>query len=178
MWVSRKCSALRKFDERIAFVFDTLDHEDCVKCIQIVARPTPTLLHTLWRITFNDLENRLLNLEKYICVRHCIFAIHLLQKKYLVANNLPSLSSYNVRLVTIRDILRNPKPKDWRPENFLIRFDSLLKSIRGALNERNNTNVFTHVNLFEKCRSKDLKLLSRQFGRQQKFYKEMILLLS
>lgn len=178
MWVSRKCLALKKFDERIAHVFDVLDHRDNVECIQIVARPTAALAHTLWRITFNDLENRILNLDKFFCVQHCIFAIHSLQKKYLVANNLPSLSLYNIRLLTLREILKNPKPKEWSPEKFSLRLDSLLKSARTALNEKSNNNVFTHVNILGNCHKKDLKFLSREFGRVRKFYKEMILRLS
>jgi hypothetical protein len=177
MWVSRKWSALKKFDERITHVFDTLNDRDSVECIQIVARPTATLSHTLWRITFNDLENRILNLDKFFCVQHCIFTLHSLQKKYLVAKNLPSLSLYNIRLITLREILKNPKPKEWSTENFALRLDALLKSVRAALVEKSNSNVFTHVNVLGNCRKKDLKFLSREFGRMRKFHKEMVLLL-
>ena len=178
MWVSRKCLALKHFDERITRVFDTLDDKDSVECIQIVARPTETLLHTLWRITFNDLENRILNLSRFFCVQHCIFTVNLLQKKYLVAKNLPSLSLYNVRLLVFREILKNPRPKEWSPEMFAFRLDSLLKSVRTALKEKSNNNVFTHVNVLGNCNKKDLKFLSQEFGRMRKFQKEMILMLS
>ncbi len=178
MWVSRNWLALKEFDERITHVFDTLDDRDSVECIQIVARPTAALPDTLWRITFNDLENRLLNLDKFFCVQHCIFAINSLQKKHLVANNLPSLSLYNIRLITLREILKNPKPKDWSAEKFALRLDSLLKSVRTALNQKSNKNVFTHVNILRNCHKKDLRILTREFGRMRKFYKEMVLFLS
>ena len=175
MWVSRKCSALKKFDERIAQVFNTLDDTDCVECIQIIARPTATLQDTLWRITFNDLENRILNLKKFFCVQHCIFAIRSLQNQHLRAKNFPSLSLYNIRLITLREILRNPQPKEWCAEKFGIRLDAMLKSIKTALNQKTNYNVFTHVNILGNCNKKDLKLLSREFGRMRKFSKQKIL---
>ena len=178
MWVSRKCSAMKKFDERITQVFETLDDRDCVECIQIVARPTASLAHTLWRITFNDLENRILNLDKFFCLQHCIFALESLQKEHLVSKNLPNLSLYNIRLIALREILKNPKPKEWGAEKFAVRLESLLKSTRTSLSEKYNNNVFTHVNILGNCHKKDLKFLSQEFGRLRKFYKEMILLLS
>ena len=177
MWVSRKWSTLKKFDERVSHVFDTLDVKDSIECIQIVARPTATLSHTLWRITFNDLENRILNLKKFFCVQHCIFTLHSLQKKYLVSKNLPSLSLYNIRLITLREILKNPKPQEWSAEKFSLRLDSLLKSARAALEEKSNNNVFTYVNILGNCHKKDLKFLSGEFSRMRRFYKEMVLLL-
>ena len=178
MWVSRKCLAMKKFDERIAQVFETLGDRDCVDCIQIVARPTATLAHILWRITFNDLENRILNLDKFFCLQHCMFALESLQKKCLFGKNLPCLSLYNIRLIALREILKNPKPEEWEAEKFVVRLESLLKSTRTSLSERNNNNVFTHVNIFGNCHKKDLKFLGQEFSRLRKFYKEIILLLS
>ena len=178
MWVSRKCLALKKFNERIAQVFHTIDDTDSVECIQIVCRPTPALPHTFWRITFNDLENRILNLHKFSCVQHCIFAVHSLQKRYLVANNSPSLSLYNIRLVALREVLRTPEPKEWGSEKFAIRLDSLFKSIKTALNNKNSNNVFTHVHVLENSHKKVLKFLCREFGQLRKFHQEMILFLS
>lgn len=164
MWVSRKYESLKHFDEKISNVFDILDDVDPVECVQIVAKPTSSISDSLWRITFTDLEKRLVSLDKYQCVRHCLFAVNLLQRRYLVANGLPFLSWYNLRMMILRELIKIPRTKDWNMEKLPRRLDSLLKSIKASLNQKANPSIFTNVNVLGNCRNNDMKLLCREFG--------------
>lgn len=173
--VSRKFLILQDYHQKITSVFDALEQADTVQSIQIVAKPTPSFPDTLWRITFNDLENRLVNLGEFSCVRHCLYTVHLLQKKYLVAKGISCLSLYNLQMITLRELLRTPRAKDWATEKFSRRLDDLLKSVKTCLRQRENLNIFTNVNVLESRRKSEDKLLSREFGHIRKFHKEILL---
>lgn len=172
--VNRKLLVFHYFDKKITSVFNSLDEMDTVESIQIVAKPAPSFPDTAWRITFNDLEKRLVNLEKYPCLAHCLFAIRLLQQKHHVANDMPRLSSYNLQMVALREMVKRPRTGDWEGEKLPRRLNDLLKSVKACLRQRANVNVFTDVNILRGYRKSDVKMLCSEFGYLTKYYKDIL----
>lgn len=172
--VNRNLPVFEYFEKKITSVSNSLQEMDTVESIQIVAKPTSSFPDTGWRITFNDLEKRLVNLEKYSCVAHCLFAIRLLQQKHLVANNLPRLSSYNLQMMVLREMIKRPRIVDWEKEKLPERLNGLLKAVKACLSEKANFNIFTNVNILRGYRKSDVKLLCSEFRYLRKYYMEVL----
>ena len=70
---TRHDGPLTKFDRKFRHIFKSLHMNDTkVETICLVAKPNCSNQDLLWRITFNDIENRIFNSSRFLCAPHCL----------------------------------------------------------------------------------------------------------
>lgn len=166
----RSMEPFRQLDQKIHSVFKSLHLPDeNVDTISLVAKPTCADQHLLWRITFNDVENRIINNAQFLCARHCLYIL----AKLCARVNLQSwetthadLLRYHLQIILLSEFKMHPRPKDWRPENFSRRLKDAVTSLYQSLRAKKCLNVFTDVNVFSHFDADDLRRLA---GKLSKF---------
>ena len=165
----RRCmEPLMKFDKGIQNVFKSFHLPDLnVHFISLVAKPNCADQQFLWRITFNDMENRIFNNPRFLCARHCLYILDKLCARLCHSWGTGShLLRYHLQAVLLAEIKTRPQSKYWAPKKFQSRLRDVVTSLCESLRSKKCLNVFTGVNVFSHFDSENLKLLA---GRLSKF---------
>lgn len=136
--------------------------DDFFTSVYAVVKPSHSAVDEFWRLTFNNLENRVLHSERFTCGRHCLHALrHLLNSPKSPRCNIAPLSSYQLQLVTIKEYAKHPNGKDWAPAKFHKRLIGMMTSLKSCLKEGLCENPFTGTNVFSDFDEKSLKVLAK-----------------
>ena len=166
----RSMEPFKKLDKKIHSVLKSLHLPDeNMDTISLVAKPNCLDQHLLWRITFNDVENRIINNPQFLCARPCLYIL----AKLCAPVSLKSLESthahllsYHLQLILLSEFKMRPQPKDWTPEKFQRRLKDAVASLCESLRAKKCLNVFTDVNVFSHFDADDLRRLA---GKLSKF---------
>ena len=163
----RSMEPFRKLDQKIQSVFKSFHLPDAnVEVISLVAKPNCKDRQLLWRITFNDVENRIFNNPNFLCVRHCLYVLSKLCARVCHSWSTEPLLRYHLQTVLLAELQKRPQQKYWTPRKFQSRLKNVLTSLCEGLRTKKCLNVFTDVNIFLHFDTDNLKLLA---GKLSKF---------
>jgi hypothetical protein len=164
----RSMEPFRKLDNKIQSVFKSFHLPDAnVDTISLVAKPNCTDQQLLWRITFNDVENRIFNNPQFLCAKHCLYILDRLCARVCQSwETRGRLLRYHLQTVLLVEFKARPQPKYWTPEKFRSRLKEVVTSLCENLLAKKCLNVFTDVNVFSHFDTDNLKLLA---GKLSKF---------
>lgn len=163
----RYVGPLVEFDRRFQNVFKSLRLNDTtVDSVCLVAKPYGADQELLWRITFNDVENRMFNSKQFLCARHCLYVMDRLCAKLSPFNGTGThLLRYHFQTLILREFGTHPRSKSWAPKKFNSRLKGTLASLCVSLREKKCLNVFTDVNIFSYLDAETLKILAAKLSK-------------
>jgi hypothetical protein len=159
----RRCLELfRKLDKKVCSVLKSFHLSDVnFATISLVAKPNCADQQFLWRITFNDVENRILSNPQFLCAKHCLYILDNLCSRVCRSwGSHGHLLRYHLQSVLLGEIKKRPQPKYWTPEKFRSRLQDVVASLCESLRAKKCLNVFTDVNVFSHFDDGSLKLLA------------------
>lgn len=124
--------------------------------MHLVARPVDSSDCEFFRVTFNDIEKRMLLLDTFQCANDCFVLLKMLNENYLLAgvdeDAQPGIAigvhPYCLKMIVLREMFRLPNPAKWNREKLPKRMMQVLKSLRDCLKDGKCLHVFTGVDLF------------------------------
>jgi hypothetical protein len=159
----RRCmEPFRKLDKKIQRVFKSFHLSDAnVGTISLVAKPNCVDQQFLWRITFNDVENRIFNNPQFLCAKHCLYILDKLCSRagQRCQTSGHFLLRYHLQTVLLAEIKTRPQAKYWTPGKSQSRLKDVVTSLCESLRAKECLNVFTDVNVFSHIDTNSLKLL-------------------
>ena len=164
--MNRCLESFRKLDKKLQRVFKSFHLSDAnVGTISLVAKPNCIDQQFLWRITFNDVENRILNNPQFLCAKHCLYILDTLCARVCGSRASRShLLRYHLQTVLLGEIKKRPQAKYWTPEKFRSRLQDVVTSLCDSLRTKKCLNVFTDVNVFSHFDIDSLKLLAAKIS--------------
>lgn len=156
----RRIEPFRNLDKKIQRVFQSFHLPDAsIDTISLVAKPNSTDQQFLWRITFNDLENRIYSNPQFVCAMHCLYVLDKLRERFCKRTG-SHILRYHLQTVLLAELQTRPQPKYWTPEKFQSRLKGVVKTLRESLRARKCLNVFTDVNVFSFFDDDNLELFA------------------
>ena len=166
----RSMEPFKQLDQKIHSVFKSLHLPDeNVDTISLVAKPNCADQHLLWRITFNDVENRIIYNAQFMCARNCLYILAKLCARVSLQSwetTHSHLLRYHLQTILLSEFKMRPRSKDWTPEKFPRRLKDAVNSLCESLRTKKCLNVFTDVNVFSHFDADDSRLLA---GKLSKF---------
>lgn len=163
--VNRTLKSMTRFDDKIRNVFRSfLLSDKNVEKIALVAIPMCSDEQFLWCITFNDMENGILNSSNFVCAHHCLYILDLLCGVYQ-SREMWNVLRYHLQNVVLLACKSRPHPKHWRPGKLQKRLKQVILILCNCLRRKRCRNVFTNVNIFSHFDDKSLKKLATQLSK-------------
>ncbi|XP_028391198.1 uncharacterized protein LOC114516045 [Dendronephthya gigantea] len=161
----RSIEPFRNLDKKIQRVFQSFHLQDeNIDSISLVAKPNSTEQQFLWRITFNDLENRILSNPQFLCAMHCLYVLDKLRTRFCKRTG-SQILRYHLQTVLLAELQTRPHPKYWTPKKFQGRLKGVVMSLRESLRARKCLNVFTEVNVFSYFDDENSKLFAELLSK-------------
>lgn len=133
--------------------------------IHLVARPDDLNQGEFWRITFNDIERRILLSNAFQCADDCVFLLRMFNDLRMSGAKAVDLPYYHLKIIVLREIFEHPKRNEWNRKLLQKVMLRLLESLEDCLRKGRCLHVFTGVNLFSNMNPDSLKENSVKISR-------------
>lgn len=174
--VNESCENFECLQKEVSRTPNTILTRCCVsECIHLVARPVDPSNSEFFRVTFNDIERRILLSDAFQCANDCFLLLKLLNDN---ANLLTidedtqpiaiGLHPYHLQNIVLREMFKLPNPEKWNRKKLPKRMMQVLKSLKDCLENGKCCHVFTDVNLFSSIDGTKLKEMSDKVNHNSK----------
>lgn len=141
--------------------------------IHVVARPVDGNEGEFWRITFNDIERRIILSNTFECGQDCyLLILGLLNDLNINEANVSCVSSYHLQTIVLSKIFNLPNAKKWQRKRLDKRMLGVLEALEVCLKSGKCLHVFTGVNLFSQIAPEALKEMWETVSELRKIWRK------